>query len=75
MLNKSLGSKEAEYRRLAMQHQEFGDQYAERSHEFDGELSNHYSNLAEAHHVISAAFSKRAGNKSVDEHESLDLVG
>lgn len=67
MLSKSLGSKEAEYRRLAMVHREHGDEYAERSHEFEGELSDHYSSVAEAHHGLAKALAKLGGDP--------DLVG
>jgi hypothetical protein len=60
-------TKEGEYRRLAMRHGDIGDEYAARSHEFEGELSDHYSSVAEAHHGLSAVFSKLAGEVPVDE--------
>lgn len=59
-------TKEAEYRRLSELHRRWGDEYAERSHEFDGELSDHYSSVAEAHHGLAAAFGRMIG-EDVDE--------
>jgi light-regulated signal transduction histidine kinase (bacteriophytochrome) len=59
-----------EYGRRAKRHLELGNQYAEQSHEFEGELSDHYSSLAEAHQGIAAVFSKLAGEKPLEEeHE------
>jgi hypothetical protein len=60
---------ETEYGRRAKRHLELGNQYAEQSHEFEGELSDHYSSLAEAHQGIAAVFSKLAGEKPIEERE------
>lgn len=58
----SLGSKEAEWKRLAIWHAETADQYAERSHEVEqGEISDGYSAASEAHNQLSRAFAKKAG--------------
>lgn len=62
-------TKEAEYRRLAMRHAELGDDYAERSHEFEGELGDHYSSVAEAHQGLSKVFSKLSGERVDDGEE------
>lgn len=54
-------TREGEYQRLAMVHGDMGDEYAARSHEFEGEISDHYSALAEAHRALSAGFSRLTG--------------
>lgn len=62
-------SDKTEYRRRAKYHMERGNEYAEQSHEWEGEVSDHYSSVAEAHHGLSAAFSKLAGDKPLEECE------
>lgn len=61
-------TKEAEYRRLAVKHRQEGDDYAERSHEFTGEISDCYSAVAEAHHNLASVFLKLGG---VDDLNTL----
>lgn len=50
-----------ESKRQSAWHAEQADAYAVRSHEVEGELSDAYSSLSEAHHQVSAAFAKKAG--------------
>ena len=48
---------------LAEQHQALGDQYAEHSHRFKGDLSDAYSACAEAHHQLSAKLAEQISDE------------
>lgn len=49
-----------EWRRRAEYHLRTGNEYAEESHLWEGEIGDGYSGLAEAHHFLSQAFAKKA---------------
>lgn len=54
-------TKEAEYRRSGIKHRQEGDDYATRSNEFEGELADGYSAVAEAHHSLASIFLRLGG--------------
>ena len=55
-----MSSNEKEYRRKADYHLQTGNEYAEESHQWEGDLGECYSALAEAHQAISQAFERKA---------------
>lgn len=50
------------WEREARNHAELADEYAELSHDYEGDLADEYSAASEAHAGLSKAFAKKAGH-------------
>lgn len=55
-----------EWQRRAEYHQRTANDYAEESHQWDGDVSDAYSSVSEAHNELARAFRKKAGIPEVE---------